>query len=319
MILTRRELIRRGVAAGATVLAGGMLAGCRETPEMEGAAGAAPGEPAYPPPSAEDLRRLEEWVGVLRREGFGAAGAPLGLAAVRVGELAVGTPYEPHTLEEYLLAGDSPSRTEPLTLRLDRFDCVTLVESCLAIARLGRAGAEVGWDDFGREMERMRYRGGVRAGYTSRLHYFSEWLHDNERRGLVRMLGREMGGTPDTRPLRFMSEHPDAYRALADADVRAEIGAIERRLDDQPRWVIPTERIPAIADRIHSGDVLAFATSIEGLDVTHSAFAYRDAANVVRVLHAPLSGGVVEVTRSTLQEYVAGIRRSTGILLARPV
>jgi hypothetical protein len=36
------------------------------------------------------------------------------------------------------------------------------------------------------------------------------------------------------------------------------------------------------------------------------------------VLHAPLSGGVVEVTRATLPEYVAAIRRSTGILVARP-
>ena len=39
---------------------------------------------------------------------------------------------------------------------------------------------------------------------------------------------------------------------------------------------------------------------------------------VLRVLHAPLSGGSVEITRSTLPEYVAAIKRSTGILVARP-
>ena len=65
--------------------------------------------------------------------------------------------------------------------------------------------------------------------------------------------------------------------------------------------------------------MLAFATSIEGLDVTHAAFAYRDARSVLRVLHAPLSGGVVEVTGATLTEYVTAIRRSTGILVARPL
>ena len=59
--------------------------------------------------------------------------------------------------------------------------------------------------------------------------------------------------------------------------------------------------------------------SIEGLDVTHSAFAYRGADGVLRVLHAPLSGGVVEVTESTLPQYVAAIRRATGILVARPL
>ena len=64
--------------------------------------------------------------------------------------------------------------------------------------------------------------------------------------------------------------------------------------------------------------MLAFATGIPGLDVTHAAFAYRDAAGVLRVLHAPLSGGVVEITGKTLPQYVEAIRRSTGILVARP-
>jgi hypothetical protein len=39
----------------------------------------------------------------------------------------------------------------------------------------------------------------------------------------------------------------------------------------------------------------------------------------MRVLHAPLSGGVVEITRATLPEYVAAIKRSTGVLVARPI
>lgn len=50
-----------------------------------------------------------------------------------------------------------------------------------------------------------------------------------------------------------------------------------------------------------------------------SGYASRDENGVLRVLHAPLSGGVVEITRSTLPEYVRAIRRSTGILVARPV
>ena len=31
----------------------------------------------------------------------------------------------------------------------------------------------------------MRYRGGKRRGYASRLHYFSEWISDGAQRGLV--------------------------------------------------------------------------------------------------------------------------------------
>jgi hypothetical protein len=116
-----------------------------------------------------------------------------------------------------------------------------------------------------------------------------------------------------------MTEHRTKYRALQDDSVFQEIERIEEGLDGRPRHVIPTKQIPALADRILTGDVLAFATEIPGLDVTHSALAYRDRGGVLRVCHAPLSGGVVEITRATLPEYVAAIRRATGILVARPL
>jgi hypothetical protein len=114
-----------------------------------------------------------------------------------------------------------------------------------------------------------------------------------------------------------MTEHRASYPALAGDAVFREVGAIEQRLDAHPRRVIPTKRIPEVVDRLQTGDVLGFATEIPGLDVTHAAFAYRGKDGIFRVLHAPLSGGEVEVTRRTLPEYVAAIKRSTGILVAR--
>ena len=267
----------------------------------------------------EDRRRLTAWASSLRAENLSRPEMPIGRAATRVGELAVGTPYVAFTLEEYLRAGGDPTATEPLTLSLTKFDCVSLVESCLAISRVADDEGAPAWERFAREMERMRYRDGLRRDYASRLHYFSEWISDGARRGLLRDLGAELGGIDDTRPLRFMTEHRSSYPALANDAIVAAIGAMERRLDGSPRRVIPTSRIPEVSDRIETGDVLAFATAIPGLDVTHSAFAYRDSGNVLRVLHAPLSGGAVEVTRATLPEYVAAIGRASGILIARPL
>jgi hypothetical protein len=321
MPLSRRDFLRSALAAGVLALPF-PLAACARPPapgdDPDLAGDTARGR-VTDPPSAEDAARLAAWVAAVRAAGLDRADVPFGRAVVGVGEQAIGTPYVAYTLEEYLKAGGSPARAEPLTLSLTRFDCVTLVESCLALARLSAEGGAPTWDGFGREMERMRYRGGQREGYASRLHYFSEWIADGERRGLVRDLGAELGGVADERPLRFMTGHRDSYPALADDGVFAEIGRMERSLDGTARHVIPTGRIDAVSDRIETGDVLAFATSIEGLDVTHAALAYRDEAGVLRVLHAPLSGGVVEITRSTLPEYVRAIRRSTGILVARPL
>jgi hypothetical protein len=265
-----------------------------------------------------ELARLTAWTTAVRSEHLTAFETPVGRTAARVGELAVGTPYVANTLEEYLKAG-SVKNPEPLTLSLTRFDCVTLVESCLAVSRVARAEAAPTWDAFGREVERMRYRNGTRGDYTTRLHYFSEWISDGQHRGSVLNIGAALGGVEDERPLRFMTEHRASYAALAGDRVFAAIAAMERGLDGHSRRVIPTAKIAEVSDGIHTGDVLAFATSIPGLDVTHAAFAYRDASNVLRVLHAPLSGGAVEVSTRTLPEYVAAIKRSTGVMVARPL
>ncbi len=312
--LPRRDLLSKAAWAAAALMLRAPLAACeRQAPPVRQT-----GESPANPPADPDHARLSDWTAVLRAEGLSRPETSVGLGASRVGELAAGTPYEASTLEAYLRAGASPSGPEPLTLSLTRFDCVTLVEACLAVARVADDEGAPTWAGFGREVERMRYRGGERRGYTSRLHYFTEWIADGATRGLLEDLGMELGGVEDRRPLRFMTEHRGSYPALTDDGVFREIGAIERRLDGCPRRVIPTERIPDVADRIASGDVLAFATAIPGLDVSHAAFAYRDRQGILRVLHAPLSGGVVEVTRATLPEYVAAIRRSSGILVARP-
>ena len=70
----------------------------------------------------EDRERLAAWTKTLRAERLNGAKAPLGRAVVRVGEQAVGTPYEAYTLEQYLKAGGKPTSTEPLALSLTRFD-----------------------------------------------------------------------------------------------------------------------------------------------------------------------------------------------------
>ena len=154
--LTRRALLRHAALAAAACSVPQSLLGLGTDPDP-------------------DLARLEQWTATLRAAGLSAAKVPLGPSVVRVGELAAGTPYVPGTLDAYLTAGAALPATEPLTLSLTRFDCVTLVESCLGVARVARRDGAATWERFGQEIEAMRYRDGVRLGYASRLHYFSEW------------------------------------------------------------------------------------------------------------------------------------------------
>ena len=235
----------------------------------------------------------------------------------RIGERFVGTPYEPHTLE---LPGP-----ERLVINLEVLDCVTFVENVLVLARLAWAhptGLAADADGFQAayrdELTRLRYRGGALDGYASRLHYFSEWIADNEVSGLVDAISRELGGVADPSPIDFMSTHPDAYRQLADPDVVAEIARMEARLGSVQRYYIPAGAIDAASGGIRDGDVIAATSTVEGLDIAHTGIALWQ-GGMLRLLHAPLVGSHVQISDESLAERIGRIGGQDGIVVARPL
>ena len=139
---------------------------------------------------------------------------PMGEAMVRIGRSFVGWPYGPGTLE---VAGE-----EDVVVNFEEFDCVTLVENVFALARFIKIQPRKSWSPragsggLQGDAEGDRYRGGRVDGYASRLHYFSDWIRDNEGRGLVGELTQELGGEEDSSAIDFMTTHPEAYRQLAD-------------------------------------------------------------------------------------------------------
>ncbi|MEB3330489.1 MAG: N-acetylmuramoyl-L-alanine amidase-like domain-containing protein [Candidatus Sericytochromatia bacterium] len=260
---------------------------------------------ALPRPMSADEARFAGFLADL------PARATPGARAAAVGEALLGRPYVANPLMGAVGAG----RAEPLTARLDGFDCVTLVETCLAVARAQERART--WQAFTEELERLRYRDGQRAGYTSRLHYFSDWLRDNDRRATVRNLTADLGGVRDTRPLTFMTRHRSAYPALADEAVFTGLRLAEAAASRQPRHVIPKAHIPAVLPLLQPGDVLAFATDIEGLDVAHVGLAHRTPEGAVHVLHAPAPGQPVQISRAPLVTYTARHARHVGLMVGR--
>lgn len=234
-----------------------------------------------------------------------------------VGERFVGTPYAPGTLE---LPGP-----ERLVVNLETLDCVTFVETVLVLARLARTGDRAFARDpdrlrsaFVSELTRIRYRGGVLDGYASRLHYFSEWIADNERKGLVRDMSLEIGGVPDSSSVDFMSAHPEAYAQLADPAVRASIASVEARIGGVARHYLPAREIAARARLIRDGDIIAATSAVDGLDVAHTGIAlWRDGQ--LKLLHAPLVGSHVQITEGTLAQRIERLGGQDGIMVARPV
>ena len=232
---------------------------------------------------------------------------PIGTIVARLGRTFVGYPYVPGTLE-----ADGP---EHLVVNLHSFDCVTFVENMLALARVVRAGG--GYPAFTRELTRIRYRDGKLNGYPSRLHYFSEWMANNEAKGVVRNITRELGGTLDPEPINFMTTHRSLYRQLADDAVFSDIVAMEKRVSATPRYVIGEKDIAGVANRIQDGDVIGAATNVPGLDIAHTGIALW-VDGKLHLMHAPLVGTVVEISKEPLADRIIRITGQDGIMVARP-
>jgi hypothetical protein len=242
---------------------------------------------------------------------------PMGESMVRIGLSFLGTTYVPGTLE---VAGE-----EGVVVNLLQLDCVTFVENVLAMARFIRlADPEILESEpmtrerFTGLLREIRYRGGRVDGYPSRLHYFSEWIQDNEARGLVRDVTQELGGEVDPEAIDFMSRNPEAYRQLMDPFNLRAIREVEFRLSGQIRHKIRQEDIPARAARIRDGDIIAITSALPGLDVAHTGLAYWQDGEL-HLLHAPMVGEVVEVSRLPLAERIWRSDAQDGIRVARPL
>jgi len=248
----------------------------------------------------------------------------LGLDTLSMGESMaflglsfVGTPYVANSLE---LPG-----VEQVVVNLQEMDCVTLVENVLALALLIReANRENLKSDleiqgfYRRLLTRIRYRRGRVDGYPSRLHYFSDWILDNEAKGLVREVTSELGGVEDYRAIDFMSEHPESYQQLANPVVLEAIQEREAYLSSLTRYRIPQDQIATWSSWIQDGDIIAATSTVEGLDVVHTGLAlWRDGA--LHLLHAPNVGGLVEVSDLPLAERVMRLESMDGIRVVRPL
>ena len=210
--------------------------------------------------------------------------------------------------------------TEELIVSLSEFDCVLFIEAVLALAQsvATQNPREV---TLVETVEDYRYRDGQLGDYCDRLHYFSDWIFDNEQRGNMRSIAG-LNSDPFNKPLTFMSSHRNSYPQLkASTEAYDCIAQQERKLNQAltptNHRYIPTHRIRANQDLLQAGDVVAIATSISGLDVTHTGLAYENPDGSIGLIHAAPGAGVK--LSPDLQWYVERVDSAIGIMVTRPV
>lgn len=227
---------------------------------------------------------------------------------ITIAKTFLGTPYVAKTLEI--------GETESLVVNLQGLDCTTFVENVLAFGLLQKQGNWT-FDDFTKNLKTIRYRNGVLDGYASRLHYFTDWIRNNETKGLVRDITTDLGGNAMDKNINFMGTHRELYPFLQNDENFGQILKTEMELAKEPFCYLPTAQLIAVENQLRSGDIIALATSIKGLDVTHTGFAIRQPSGRIHLLHASISGEV-KISEAPLVDYLNKVKNNIGILVARP-
>ena len=244
-------------------------------------------------------------------------GLPIGERVAAVGRAMTGTRYKSFTLE-------IDDHVEAPSVNLTGLDCWTFFETSLAFARMLDEPKQ-NWtpQTMLKYIELDRYRGGQCTGsYLSRLHYLEDWLHDNDRRGMVKDLTRELGGIPADHDAVEMSRGWRSYRYMRkNPDLRAGIAQMEARVASEPFYYIPKSQVAGIESKLQSGDIIGVcAHDGRYIGTAHVGLACRANDGVLHFMHASAPHNYNKVVLDQrLSDYLYHFHTDAGIIVARPL
>ena len=181
----------------------------------------------------------------------------------------------------------SAQQPEVFVAALDTFDCVTYIETVLALARASNAS------QFSEFLRHLRYDHG-RVAWEKRNHYMTHWIRNNTRNGTVRRIAARV---PSRRKARLLNIVP----GLPASSVRFEC--------------VPKQAIKRLAPHLETGDVIFFASTRKHLDVFHCGLLIRDGEHF-RMRHASRSRK--SVVEQDLDEFLKD-NRMAGVIVVRPI
>lgn len=222
-------------------------------------------------------------------------------------------PYVAHTLEI--------NDDERLVVNTRQLDCTTLVETVTALTLCAYRHLFT-WRDYLNALTAMRYRHAQIDDYTSRIHYFTEWITLNTEAGIVTEIQ-----APDPPfsavqhvNVSYMSTHPNSYKALREHPEFVDaIREMERQVSGGTFRYIPKQAVKnhtLLRRVINDGDIIAITCKKAGLDIAHLGFAvWKDGR--LHLLNASMLHKKVVEEPLTLYQYLQKHSTHTGIRIIR--
>jgi hypothetical protein len=226
---------------------------------------------------------------------------PIGKKLISIAKTHLGKPYLAHTLDKEMV--------EKLTVRMDGFDCTTLVETVLAQAKDATS--------YENHVLLTRYRNGLLTDYASRIHYFTEWIYENQKNGIVEdVTSNSTCSIPFPNKVYFMSKNRSKYPQLKSDSIYEKIKTMETSINQYKWHYIPKSELTKCENEIKQGDIIAITSNVPGLDIAHLGFAYWE-RNILYFLHASTDEKKIVITKKTMKQYLMSHQKQTGIMIVR--
>lgn len=225
----------------------------------------------------------------------------------------INRPYVAHTLEVF--------DDERLIVNTKELDCTTLVENVTALT-LCVYRQRYTFRDYLDFLCGLRYRDGKLDGYTSRLHYFTDWIEDNVKMQTVAEIQQPVPPFNAIQKLsiNYMSTHWKSYKALAaHQDFIPEIRRQEKNLTGKTYRYIPKSDVrntKLMRETVKDGDIIAITCNKPGLDIAHLGVAVWK-SDGLHLLNASMIHKKVVEEPMTLYQYLRQHKSHTGIRIIR--
>lgn len=222
-------------------------------------------------------------------------------------------PYVAHTLEI--------NKKEKLVINLRQLDCTTYVENVIALSMCMNE-KKYTFKSFCDNLKKIRYRDDSQPHYTQRLHYFTDWIENNTKKGICKEIQSPTPPFTNTQRINvfYMSENPSKYKMLKEnPKYIPTIRKTEQNINQKTYRYIPKTEVKntnTVRKTIQDGDIIATTTSLKGLDIQHIGFAiwHKDGLHMLNA--SSLHHKVVEEPM-TLYNYLQKQKTMTGIRIIR--
>jgi Protein of unknown function (DUF1460) len=258
----------------------------------------------YPQPSRPLQENPQDSLLFIEKQLLAAKDSNLIARTMTIARSFLGAPYVHGCLD--------CAKKETLIVNLREMDCWTFVENSLAIALT----QDDSYNFYRTFLQQLRYWGGHVDGYGSRIHYFTGWLLQAEKCGIIEDLSASMGGVPYTKKVGYITARPAKYPKINDEKAFLELKRAEKRINAHKWFFIPQDRIAAMEHLIQEGDLICLTAAKADLDIAHQGFAVKKNGRVY-LMHASSLAKKVIIDRQPLAQYVITQRGQTGIMVAR--